>query len=319
MLMKMLRLAKLARLVKALRYPFFDELKAMIFGVVSGMRVLLWAIVLLFVIIFFLGVIMQNIVGAAINEFRTVPQAMFSIFRCFTDGCAAYDGTPLQEHLRDKYGAIFIFGYSLAFMLVTFGIFNLIMATFIENVVSQTAHRKQSNIGMTGQHMRCKLQEMFSELVINGKSIMGKRCHLLTPKQKRELEKDWQKDVAQAYSALPKDLEISRDVFQLWINDTKFRHLLDEAEIETSNPADVFDCLDADMSGSLTLIELVDGLLRLRGPITKCDMIAIRLKCTEMVSMLQSLCRVCGVDAERIADDEKTRANNSMGQVKTDK
>ena len=53
----MLRLAKLGRLVKALRYPMFDELKDMLYGVVSGVRVILWAIVLLFGCIFFLGLI----------------------------------------------------------------------------------------------------------------------------------------------------------------------------------------------------------------------------------------------------------------------
>ena len=28
------------------------------------------------------------------------PAAMFTTFRCFTDGCSAYDGTPLQERIR---------------------------------------------------------------------------------------------------------------------------------------------------------------------------------------------------------------------------
>ena len=30
-------------------------------------------------------------------EFGSVPAAMFTAFRCFTDGCAATDGTPLQD------------------------------------------------------------------------------------------------------------------------------------------------------------------------------------------------------------------------------
>ena len=29
-------------------------------------------------------------------------------FRCFTDGCSAYDGTPLSERLREAYGGPFI-------------------------------------------------------------------------------------------------------------------------------------------------------------------------------------------------------------------
>ena len=41
-------------------------------------------------------------------RFTDVPSAMFTAFRCFTDGCAAYDGTPLQEKLRKQKGPIFM-------------------------------------------------------------------------------------------------------------------------------------------------------------------------------------------------------------------
>lgn len=50
-----------------------------------------------------------------------------------------------------------------------------------------------------------------------------------------------------------------------------------------------FDALDADMSGSLTPKEMVEGLLKLRGPITKIDMIAVRMKVRYCTSMLQDI------------------------------
>merc|ERR1712098_451080 len=112
------------------------ELRLMMFGVVSGMRVLFWALVLLFGIIYFLAVILNNVLSRKFLEFGSVPQSMFTIFRCFTDGCNAYDGTPLSEHLREEYGVVFVFSYVLTVMLVTFGLFNLIMAIFIENVTN---------------------------------------------------------------------------------------------------------------------------------------------------------------------------------------
>mmetsp|Transcript_39780 Transcript_39780/g.72339 ORF Transcript_39780/g.72339 Transcript_39780/m.72339 type:complete len:97 (+) Transcript_39780:1-291(+) len=54
----------------------------------------------------------------------------------------------------------------------------------------------------------------------------------------------------------------------------------------TSNLTDLFDVLDADMSGELTLEELIDGLMRLRGPITKRDMVGVR---TQVRCCLQAL------------------------------
>ena len=55
--------------------------------------------------------------------------------------------------------------------------------------------------------------------------------------------------------------------------------------IETATKSELFDVLDADMGGELTLSELRNGLMRLRGPITKSDIVAVRLeiyniKCT---------------------------------------
>ena len=43
------------------------------------------------------------------EEFEYVPDAMFTNFRCFTDGCNAYDGTPLTERGLIRYGT-FAFG-----------------------------------------------------------------------------------------------------------------------------------------------------------------------------------------------------------------
>merc|ERR1719162_1154828 len=103
----------------------------MIFGVVSGMRVLFWALVVLFGIIYFLGVVTSNLFRATYQEFRNVPTAMLTVFRCFTDGCSAFDGTPLQEKLWETYGPLFALIYVLVMMLVTFGLFNLIMAIFM--------------------------------------------------------------------------------------------------------------------------------------------------------------------------------------------
>ena len=41
--------------------------------------------------------------GFRVEALIEVPAAMFSIFRCFTDGCNAYDGTPLTERGLIRY------------------------------------------------------------------------------------------------------------------------------------------------------------------------------------------------------------------------
>eukprot|EP00439_Symbiodinium_sp_Y106_P000592 s7183_g1.t1 len=55
MMIKMLRLARLARLIR--------ELNMMVMGVVSGVRVLIWAIILLFFTIYVAGVALHRLWG----------------------------------------------------------------------------------------------------------------------------------------------------------------------------------------------------------------------------------------------------------------
>ena len=63
-------------------------------------------------------------------EFQSVDRAMFTLFRCFTGTCETYDGDPIPEILFNQlgYGFPLFIGYFLLMMLVSVGLFNLIMA-----------------------------------------------------------------------------------------------------------------------------------------------------------------------------------------------
>lgn len=145
----MLKLARLGRIIRLLKFKIFQELKLMIQGVFTGLRVLFWAVVLLIGIVYLLGVVSKTLFSDN-PEFQTVPRAMFTSFRCFTDGCSTYDGAPLQEKLfRDSdFYFIFVLLYILLFLFVTIGIFNLIMAVFIDNVTDGSTKKRQQELGL---------------------------------------------------------------------------------------------------------------------------------------------------------------------------
>merc|ERR1719247_995668 len=65
--------------------------------------------------------------------------------------------------------------------------------------------------------------------------------------------------------------------------------MLAEAEIDVSVRSDLFDVLDVDMSGELELDEVIGGLMMMRGPITKSDMVAVRLKVGFIVDLVQDV------------------------------
>jgi len=268
---KMLRLARLARLVRILRFKIFEDLKLMIFGIFAGLRVLTWAIVLLVLLVYLFGVALTNIFGKQELEFESVVASMFTLFRCWTEGCAAYDGTPLSERLRVRYGFGFVVFHILMTMVVTVGLFNLIMAIFIDNVVSTQSFRKRKEMVERSYEIETRFKLLFISL-ING--CKGKKAPQLNYKKlKKSISA-----VNVEWDALSKgNVIVTREAFQRWLEDKDFQNLLEEAEIDTANHVELFDVLDADRGGTLSMEELTTGLMKLRGPVTKADIVAMRL------------------------------------------
>jgi len=273
-LLKVVRLARLARLLRMLHFKMFAELKAMVLGVIAGVRVLAWAIVLLLLVLYVVGLAMNNIVGSAVEEFRTVPEAMLTVFRCYTDGCTRYTGTPLHTVLFENYGAVFFCGYILIFMVVTVGIFNLIMAIFIDNVSCSSLSRRLNEIGNSFEAIELLVRESISKFVAEATNMK--------------------------YS---EDVTISRQVFNEWLDRPAVTRLLETMDIEVSSKAGIFDVLDVDMSGELEFEELIGGLMHLRGPITKSDIVAVRLKVRYMCGLIEDMWTKLAV-LSGSADDE---------------
>jgi len=307
-IIKMARLGRLARLIRVLRFKIFNELKSMVQGVLAGLRVLFWAIVLLFFFIYLLGVVMRKTVGDAEHpdheysrhkSFETVPISMFTLFRCFTDGCTSYDGTPLQSHLYEYYGFAFMFGYMLVYMFVTIGIFNLIMAIFIDNVMDASMQRKKEELGASAVRLECKLKELIEQLANRKKSVqqrpwgtmingIGDKVAdaVLTEEAKRRALFHRAESVDESMRVLAEeDLVISKTLFMAWVSEPDMVNMLSELDIAVANKADLFDVLDCDLSGELEVPELIDGLMKLRGPADKSDAVAAFLGVRHLTKM----------------------------------
>eukprot|EP00434_Breviolum_minutum_P007864 symbB.v1.2.006939.t1/scaffold421.1/size207896/2 len=287
-LLKTLRLARLARLIRALRYPIFRELNLMVMGVYSGMRILVWAIVLLIVFIYVVAVAMNKLIGDVEQEFGTLMDSMMTLFRCFTDGCTAYDGTPLQERLQRKYGAAFFTGYILVFMLVTVGIFNLIMAIFIDNVMTSQLERKQRHLSETASDTEVALKDILCRLLKNCKPALIPSSIAEEMESIQDSRISYKAKVRACFDCLSgADVGISRDAFRVWLQEPQFLQVLEDADIDIHNKATLFDLMDADLGGSLSTDEVFHGLMQLRGPPTKGDIIGISLRVTHIAQLLQ--------------------------------
>eukprot|EP00930_Biecheleria_cincta_P040136 TRINITY_DN27529_c0_g1_i1.p1 TRINITY_DN27529_c0_g1~~TRINITY_DN27529_c0_g1_i1.p1 ORF type:complete len:749 (-),score=138.87 TRINITY_DN27529_c0_g1_i1:360-2552(-) len=309
MLVKMLRLFRLARLIRTLRFKIFDELKLMVMGVVSGLRVLAWAIVVLFALIYAIGLVMRTLVACKddepceMPEFSGVITSMMTVFRCFTDGCTSNVGSPLQRNILD-YSQYSFFAYILLYMLVQVGVFNLIMAIFIDNVVGSQQSRKQKELSERTEKteflMKAKIATM---LLQDADEITG--LGEGTKQYLSQTDVNRKGGLRKLMSVLFKapDVSISRSLFAKWLEDEEFIEVLNEAAIETSMKAELFNTLDADMGGTLDLQELFTGLMNLRGDVTKADLIGMSMKVRYCISLLEELCSHFGLNQD--SDDSE--------------
>eukprot|EP00930_Biecheleria_cincta_P056770 TRINITY_DN4282_c0_g1_i3.p1 TRINITY_DN4282_c0_g1~~TRINITY_DN4282_c0_g1_i3.p1 ORF type:complete len:695 (-),score=108.63 TRINITY_DN4282_c0_g1_i3:73-2082(-) len=290
MIIKMLRMARLARLVRTLRFEVFKELKLMVLGVISGMRCLAWAFVLLFILLYGFGVASSNILSGTEAEFDSVVAAMFTLFRCFTEGCVAYDGRPLTERLRKRYGAAFLAPYFFLYMIIALGVFNLVMAVFLDNVMDSQMVRKLHEISATASHVEIDIKEQLLRVLVHIRDHVVPEDAKNQIKALAETMHSRTARVRAQFSVLElSHVVISRPLFLACLEDREFLAVLHAADIETANADTIFDILDADVSGWLSINELFHGMVRLRGPICKSEIVGIRLRIRHLTQMIHGL------------------------------
>eukprot|EP00812_Abedinium_dasypus_P008724 NODE_2464_length_930_cov_194.497143.p1 GENE.NODE_2464_length_930_cov_194.497143~~NODE_2464_length_930_cov_194.497143.p1 ORF type:complete len:253 (-),score=88.57 NODE_2464_length_930_cov_194.497143:154-912(-) len=212
------------------------------------------------------------------NLFGTLPASMLTIFRCLIGDCATSQGKPLVGMLVDAYAWPFAFGYVILTMLVTFGLFNLIMAIYLENTL--LAARSKENtmeeciaVGRSAKQLLalfCAAQQAIHERGILSQDELS-RVLATADKDSVDIE-----------------IAIHRDTYMQVIEIKKAQKIMDMLEIE-SDRARLFDVIDADGSQKLTTAEFVQGFLRLRGEAQRSDVLASVLGVRAVMEKVRAL------------------------------
>jgi len=312
---RFLRLAQLVRPIRMLRHKLFAELGAMVEALFTGLRVLVWAIMLLLLVIYMLSLISVLVVGIddafddALDSSAYLQRSrmpfmwnMFTIFRCFTDGCTAADGTPLHVRAAVRWGRAFMFLYVFIYLFVTIGIFNLIMAIFIDYVMDSSNKRRQREREGNAGDMESRLKHLIGDL--------SRLSQPRTPRPKSVVLGLFPQSVAlccqrrfpalkarvrRGIPSLDPNLGITRQVFNTWLDDKQMLQLLDDMDVGTGNRTGLFDVLDVDQSGTLEVQEIVSGLMNLRGPAEKCDVIATLMSVRHILPVIEDIHRTLSV------------------------
>lgn len=276
--LRLLRLFRLSRVVRLLRIRMFKELLLMIKGIFFGLRTLFWAITLLLGLIYCIGIALKQTLGQdkfpgcqAQNTtssscpqahyklyrfrdelFSTVFRSMFTVFRCFLDGCSAPDGVPLMPLIWQVYGWWSVIFYVLGMLFVTFGLFNLTMAIFVENTLE------------AAKFDEARRQQFRRQEYIRGARMLNDLM--------LEFCKSFSTDKTETAV-----MEINQEMFDTVVSNPTVAQLMENLDIVVPNKKDLFEVLDADQSGFVDLKELVHGLMKLRGTASKTDAVATLL------------------------------------------
>lgn len=296
-LFRILRLVRITRLFRVCRLAIFSELVVMVKGTLGGIKTLLWSVVLISLPLYAVSLLFRETLGRVeipapatngiatgppvdlhgAEAFRSVGLSLFTIFRCVVVGeCTDMDGRPIFSLVVDEYG----WGYGLVYCVVevfmTFGLFNVIVAIFVENVL---AGAKTNDQLTRRQRLRdqvfwgTKMLEL-STLIYDTKIGMdGKqRPSAITPQQL-------------LVEAL--ELQITPELFETLRQNDQFSKILTDLDVCEEDWQHLFDTLDADCSGSIDMDELLNGIEFLRGDARRGDVVSVNLKISNMASQFQ--------------------------------
>merc|ERR1712224_938498 len=91
------------------------------------------------------------------------------------------------------------------------------------------------------------------------------------------------------------DRVVNRDLFELWVQRDDLTCLLEDVKVDPSTRSYLFDALDFECRGELDINTIVAGIMNLRGPMTKLDIVATRLKIMHIMRLTMDICRKIGI------------------------
>lgn len=294
--LRILRLLRLFRLFRVFRLSACSDLAFMLKGLMGGLRILVSAMVLLFSLLYAIALLMINTIGKsdrsmelfgedAEHYFSTVPRCMFVAFRCFLGECGDAYGVSLISLMSKELGVQFELPFVIATMVINFGIFNLIIAVYVEATLE--AARQSASPEEVKAHTR---------LVATSVKRLVKRAvavEALIRKARRTMPTCVMKSVtgdlteprgdafrvplhAHELEDVTSEVDINKDLFTTMLLDPVIQNCLDDLQVPP-NRINLFEALDSDGSGSIGLIELIGGILAIRGEVKKSDTIACLL------------------------------------------
>jgi len=237
------------------------ELRTIVSSIAGSMKSLLWTGVLLFMIVYVLGVgITQHVLNKRIiweKDNEVVPhdlehfwgdliRSIFSLFEAITGGV---DWDQVARPLIDHVGFEMALVFTLYITFAVLAMLNVVTGVFIGSVME---NRSLENELRT----QIQLTNLFRSLELDANG------------------------------------EISWELFNRQLECKKMKEFFKTIDVDISNARGLFELLDLDGSDSVNAEEFVDGCLRIWAPSKGLDLRMIRREIGRLTKMLERILRV---------------------------
>merc|ERR1712151_472318 len=200
------------------------------------------------------------------------------IVRCSFGECSTSIGSPIIEHVTEAYGGVWGLCYSIFVFFITIGFFNVITAIFLESTTTAAVE-----VNLRKERMRLSDRKLWAGSVatIIRKILAMEPCGL-PPDGKLST---FMEEILQ--------VEVSRvDLNKLIKEDKDVKQVLHNLDIETHDHNKIGDILDVSHKGSISILDLVNGLKRLRGGnLKRSDVVSIDLMLQSLQEQVKGLSR----------------------------
>eukprot|EP00929_Paragymnodinium_shiwhaense_P009173 TRINITY_DN11322_c0_g2_i1.p1 TRINITY_DN11322_c0_g2~~TRINITY_DN11322_c0_g2_i1.p1 ORF type:complete len:805 (+),score=111.30 TRINITY_DN11322_c0_g2_i1:97-2511(+) len=325
-MLRLLRLSRLARMARLFRLGIMSEFRKMVYRIYSGLVPLLWASSVLLFAFFIIAVVLRQTIGAQqipLDDkydsivFESIPWTFFIVFRMFMGDDALPNGTPMGMQLQHRYGLLFTIPYMVSYLMIVFGVFNTITATFVEAVIESS---RQSTAPTPIERLR--MVQLLRQVLLNmlGYKIASPAIERPTswvegmPTLLLPLVRFLGRSTGAHHEVLqpedeiivvPFDGTVTFEQFMEAWQSKKLKDLFEELGIPISDPESIFAALDHDYSRTLDTSELVRGLMQLRCDyISRTDVVSTLLGVRSMHIGLAELRDTLGVISKKIGADD---------------
>lgn len=241
---RILRSIRIVRILRVMRVA--EDLRLLVTCILFSVKSFIWALLLLFLIIYILGVYLTQSVhiyrienNNPLDEgsreltkwYGTVPVASLSLFQALTGGVDWNEIVqPLMDNLHPAWGLLVVLWISFSILAVL----NIITGSFVQNAIERSLSVKEMD-------KVTQARKLFSFLDVDENGFIDRD----------EIGKHL-------------DSEAVQDFFRL-------------IDVDTSEAHCLFDLLDCSGDGSIDFEQFLSGVLRLQGQAKALDMIMLIL------------------------------------------